>query len=97
MNEKLNDIHRRGATIFMATHDLDFVLQWADVVFVMHDGQIVMEGDLAEVFVQSDRLNEFQLGIPLLASVWKGLFPNERCVPRDVDQFVERWNRMVRR
>jgi cobalt/nickel transport system ATP-binding protein len=90
--EKLNDIHQKGVTILLATHDLDFVLEWADVVFVMHSGQIVMEGEPAKVFAESEKLNQFQMGIPLLAKVWKSLFPVDGCVPCDVRQFIERLN-----
>ncbi|MBA2875917.1 energy-coupling factor ABC transporter ATP-binding protein [Thermaerobacillus caldiproteolyticus] len=88
--EKLNDIHQKGVTVFMATHDLDLVFQWADVVFVMHDGQIVMQGKPEEVFVQGERLKQFQIGVPLLAAVWNTLFPNERRIPRSIEEIKAR-------
>lgn len=70
---ELERIHAVGTTIVMATHDLDLAYQWADWVFVMHQGQLVMEGEAKDVFVQRDVLEELQLGVPLLWDVWEAL------------------------
>jgi cobalt/nickel transport system ATP-binding protein len=94
--EKINDIHRAGTTVLIATHDFDFVLEWADIVFVMHDGQIVMQGAPQDVFARQHQLQKWRLGVPLLASVWKTLFPHETRIPRNVEE-MEQWMRMDER
>ena len=53
----------------MATHDLDLVYRWADWVFVMDRGQLVLEGNPEDVFTQRDFLEELQLGVPLIHEI----------------------------
>ncbi|MBW4558673.1 MAG: energy-coupling factor ABC transporter ATP-binding protein [Trichormus sp. ATA11-4-KO1] len=65
----LKNIHTSGTTILMATHDLDLVYRWADWVFVMDRGQLILEGNPQEVFNQRNILEELQLGVPLLYEV----------------------------
>ena len=62
----LKKIHADGTTLLMASHDLDLVYRWADWVFVMDQGQLVLEGKPQDVFIQRDRLEELQLGVPLI-------------------------------
>jgi len=62
----LKKIHAAGTTLLMASHDLDLVYRWADWIFVMDRGQLVLEGKPQDVFSQRDRLEELQLGVPLI-------------------------------
>ncbi|MCX7593462.1 MAG: energy-coupling factor ABC transporter ATP-binding protein [Fischerella sp.] len=62
----LKNIHAGGTTIVIATHDLDLVYRWADWVFVMDRGRLVLEGNPQDVFTQRDILEELQLGVPLI-------------------------------
>ncbi|MCC5611467.1 energy-coupling factor ABC transporter ATP-binding protein [Nostoc sp. CHAB 5834] len=62
----LKKIHADGTTILMATHDLDLVYRWADWIFVMDGGQLVMEGKPQDVFNQREILEDLQLGVPLI-------------------------------
>lgn len=62
----LKKIHAAGTTILMATHDLDLVYRWADWIFVMDRGRLVLEGKPQDVFTQRDILEELQLGVPLI-------------------------------
>lgn len=62
----LKKIHQKGTTIFMATHDIDLVYRWADWVFVMDQGQLVLEGKPHDVFAQRDFMEALQLGVPLI-------------------------------
>ncbi|MBW4646585.1 MAG: energy-coupling factor ABC transporter ATP-binding protein [Goleter apudmare HA4340-LM2] len=65
----LKKIHAAGTTIFMATHDLDLVYRWADWVFVMNQGQLILEGKPDDVFAQRDLLEKLQLGVPLIYEI----------------------------
>lgn len=62
----LKKIHADGTTIVMATHDLDLVYRWADWIFVMDGGQLIMEGKPQDVFTQREILEDLQLGLPLI-------------------------------
>jgi cobalt/nickel transport system ATP-binding protein len=70
----LKKIHVSGTTTLMATHDLDLVYRWADWLFVMDKGQLVLEGKPQDVFAKQEILEELQLGIPL---IYELLFANK--------------------
>ncbi|WP_293347586.1 MULTISPECIES: ABC transporter ATP-binding protein [unclassified Microcoleus] len=61
----LQQIHAAGTTILLASHDLDFIYRWADWVFVMDGGKLILEGTPETVFAQRDVLEQLQLGVPL--------------------------------
>ncbi|MEA5569040.1 ABC transporter ATP-binding protein [Anabaena sp. UHCC 0399] len=75
----LKKIHTSGTTILMATHDLDFVYSWADWIFVMDEGKLVLEGQPQELFAQRDILEQLQLGLPLIYDILfsEGIIPEE--------------------
>jgi cobalt/nickel transport system ATP-binding protein len=70
----LKKIHSYGTTILMATHDLDLVYRWADWIFVMDRGKLVLEGKPQDVFSQRQILDDLQLGVPL---IYEMLFAEE--------------------
>jgi cobalt/nickel transport system ATP-binding protein len=65
----LKNIHTSGTTIVMATHDLDLAYCWADWVFVMDRGKLILEGKPEDVFTQRNTLEELKLGLPLALEV----------------------------
>ncbi|PMB11854.1 cobalt ABC transporter ATP-binding protein [Fischerella thermalis CCMEE 5273] len=69
----LQDMHATGTTIVMATHDLDLVYRWADWMFVMDRGRLVLEGEPKDVFSQGDTLEELQLGVPLICEILRAV------------------------
>ena len=46
--------HTRGVTIVLVTHDMNEVATLADMLFVLHDGQLVMQGTPRTLFSQSE-------------------------------------------
>ncbi len=72
--DQLHQIHATGTTILMANHDLDFVYGWADWIFVMNQGQLILEGTPQTVFAQRETLEALQLGVPgaidLVEQIW---------------------------
>lgn len=66
---KLKQIWAAGTTILMATHDLDLVYEWADWVFVVDRGQLVLEGTPQDVFIHRDLLETLHLGVPQVFEV----------------------------
>jgi cobalt/nickel transport system ATP-binding protein len=63
--QTLELIHGEGTTILMATHDLEWVYRWADWVFVLDRGKLILEGTPPEIFSQRDVMETLQLGVPL--------------------------------
>lgn len=65
----LKQIWAAGTTILMATHDLDLVYSWADWVFVIDQGQLMLEGTPQDVFHHRDFLEKLHLGVPQVFDV----------------------------
>lgn len=66
---KLKQIWAMGTTILMATHDLDLAYGWADWVFVLDQGHLVLEGIPQDVFAHRDLLEKLHLGVPQVFEV----------------------------
>lgn len=62
----LKKIHASGTTILMASHDLDLIYRWADWVFVMDAGQLILSGKPQDVFNQREIIEDLQLEVPLI-------------------------------
>jgi energy-coupling factor transport system ATP-binding protein len=46
----LGDLRRKGVTVILVTHDLEFAAEYADVCAMMFDGDIVSSGSAGEFF-----------------------------------------------
>ncbi|MBD2039330.1 energy-coupling factor ABC transporter ATP-binding protein [Microcoleus sp. FACHB-672] len=91
---KLEQIHAAGTTQLMATHDLNLAYQWADWIFVIHQGRLITEGDAVAVFSQRHLLQDLQLGVPLLWEVWETILEQMPLAagmqhPKTVDELRE--------
>ncbi len=86
---ELDAIAKLGTTLLIATHDLDFVYQWADWILVMAAGQLIAEGETLAVFDQLQSMPNFQLGMPTLWQMWSKIadrMPNV-ATPRSIEEF----------
>ncbi len=91
----LQQIHAAGTTILLASHDLDFIYRWADWVFVMDRGKLILEGTPEAVFAQRDVLEQLQLGVPLaieLIDQIKAMFPTD---DRSKIPAFEQWQQQI--
>jgi cobalt/nickel transport system ATP-binding protein len=86
---ELDSIAKLGTTLLIATHDLDFVYQWADWVLVMEAGQLIAEGETLSVFDQLQSMPNFQLGMPTLWQMWSKIADRmpEVAAPRSIEEF----------
>ncbi|WP_271984669.1 ABC transporter ATP-binding protein [Pseudoclavibacter terrae] len=62
----LRELHRDGATLVLATHDLQLVTELATHLLVLEGGVVAAHGDVSEV-VSSGALEAAGLGLPPLA------------------------------
>lgn len=60
----LAQIQHNGTTLVIASHDLDFVYAWADHVYVMDHGEVVLEGDPDTIFAHHQLMDQLGLGLP---------------------------------
>jgi cobalt/nickel transport system ATP-binding protein len=94
MLELLNQCNQSGAaTVLISSHNMDEVYSWADLVFVMHHGQIIGEGTPIEVFSNDEVLKKASLNKPWILRVYelviKGKATIAQSVPRTPDELME--------
>ncbi|MGO2748834.1 MAG: ABC transporter ATP-binding protein [Pseudoclavibacter sp.] len=68
----LRELHRGGATLVLATHDLQLVTELATHLLVLEDGGVAAHGEVSEV-VASGALEAAGLGLPPLARALAGV------------------------
>ena len=85
-------LHRAGMTINLVSHSMEDVAEYANFVYVLEKGRIVMSGHPKEVFQDVEGLEQIQLGVPKVTKfAWrlrnKGLsFP---ILPITLEEFKE--------
>ena len=71
MMDLFEDIHRKGTTIILVTHDMNLVLRYCDRVLVLEDGKLVAD-DKPSAFFQQD-MDRYSLETPALYRFLQGL------------------------
>ena len=87
-----HDLHQKGQTIILVTHVMDDVANYADTVYALEAGKILLAGSPCDVFQQVDFLEEKQVGVPKItkfsqALVKKGLQLDK--LPITLEEFME--------
>ncbi len=59
----------RGTTIILVTHDMSEVATLADMLFVLHNGNLVMQGTPRSLFSQDEQLQKWGLVAPPLSEL----------------------------
>ncbi|MGL5063933.1 MAG: energy-coupling factor ABC transporter ATP-binding protein [Microcoleus sp.] len=91
----LQQIHAIGTTILLASHDLDFIYRWADWVFVMDRGQLILEGTPETVFSQREVLEQLQLGVPLAIELMEKIRAILQVEDRSNIKNFEHWQQQI--
>ncbi|NOZ76168.1 MAG: ATP-binding cassette domain-containing protein [Euryarchaeota archaeon] len=68
----LQRLRELGMSTIIATHDVDIVPAFADRVYLLHHGQVALEGTPEEVFA-SEMIEESHLRLPYVAQLLKDL------------------------
>lgn len=87
--QKLNKVE--GMTVVLITHYMDEVV-YADKVFVMEHGSVVMEGTPREIFAQVDELKKYHLNVPQVTELAYELRKEGIPMPEAVltiEEFIE--------
>ena len=70
----INQLHKdRNMTVIMVSHNMDEVAEYADRVVVMHEGQVLMDGDPHDVFANEEVIRQAGLNQPQAADFCKRL------------------------
>ncbi len=85
--EILYMLNREDMSIIIASHDVEMVTQFADKIFVLHDGEIIEQGTSEEVFNNHDLLKKAHLKPPKAAELLHQLKNNG--IPVEIKLTVE--------
>lgn len=80
-----------GVTVILITHYMEEVIN-ADMIFVMDEGEIVMQGTPREVFSQAERLRELRLDVPAVTQLAHALRESGLDIPEGIltiDEFAD--------
>lgn len=78
----------RNITVITITHDLSLA-SLSDYIFVLKDGNLLLEGDPLEVFKHEDKLKESNLEIPFSLRVYNEFALNEKSNKKLVEALWE--------
>lgn len=74
----------QDVTIVMVSHDMAEVATMADWLFVLHQGELVMQGTPRDVFTQSELLSTWSLAVPPLHALLALLRQQGMQIPESV-------------
>lgn len=78
-------------TIVLVTHNMDYVLEYADKVFVLKNGEISFEGKAEDLFLNEQILKENSLELPEVLKFYKKLEANNIVLdvfPRKYEELI---------
>jgi len=76
------EMHSRGHTIIVVTHDIKVAAEFAEMTIVLHDGRLLLCGDTREVFRQVEALRSSNIEPPQIADLARRL--GAQGMPDDV-------------
>jgi len=65
----LEDFHKRGKTLVVATHDMDMAAEWADSVIIIKDGRTLAQGG-TDVLGDRDLVREANLRLTTVSQIF---------------------------
>ena len=60
------ELNKQGKTIIIVTHEMDYVLEYADLCVVVNKGKIVYEGKPINLFINDNLMNDVGIEPPLV-------------------------------
>ena len=78
-------------TIVLVTHNMDYVLEYADKVFVLKNGEVSFEGRVEDLFLNEQVLKENSLELPEVLKFYKKLEANNIVLdvfPRKYEELI---------
>lgn len=73
-----------GATLLIISHSMEDIAKYADDILVMKNGEIYMQGEVEEIFMQAERLFDANLDLPQITKLFIELKKRSVCENTDV-------------
>ncbi|WP_286008765.1 ATP-binding cassette domain-containing protein [Methanobrevibacter woesei] len=67
----LKELNEQGITIIISTHDVDLVPQYANRVYVLHEGEIIGDGTARDIFSNKELIDKANLDLPIITNFFK--------------------------
>ena len=86
----------RNNAIVLVSHHMEDVAQFANRVWVMHEGKIAMDGTPEEVYGRVEELEEMHIGIPQITHLTYSLIQEGLPLPRPAINVADAEEMLVR-
>lgn len=94
VQEIVEGLSKKGITVLMATHDIDYAYAWSDEIVLMKNGKVIRQGTPDEVCSDETVLKEAGLELPVVVRVYermrqKGMISEDTTLPKSVEALIE--------
>lgn len=69
----IKSMHKKGKKIVVTSHDMNLIYDICDYVYVLNQGKIISEGNVEEVFLDEEKIEEAGLELPWLVKLNKNM------------------------
>ena len=94
--ERLEELHEKGVTLIVSTHDMNHAYEWADKVILFHGGQVLKVGTPKEVFTDKALLQRAAVRQPFVLEVFEQIKKQEtkdQWFPSNKEELVQYINK----
>ena len=91
VNKIVDMLVDQGITVLMSTHNVDYALEWAEEIILIHDGKTLMQGSPVEVLSNGQVLEKTNLKKPASIELFeslvsKGVLSADLPVPKSLKE-----------
>lgn len=91
VNKIVDQLTENGITVIMSTHDVNYAFSWADDVFLLKDGKVLISGTPEQVFTNKTALAATNLEQPACLELFdslckKGILKTSLPIPRSLKE-----------
>lgn len=73
VNQIVDQLIHENITVMVSTHDVDYAMEWADRIVLMHEGKVLQEGTPEQVFSDVETLKKTNLRQPVVMELFQSL------------------------
>lgn len=97
VNQIIEQLAKDNITVMISTHDVDYALEWADRIVLLHEGKVLIEGRPEQVFSNKEALEKTNLRQPAAMEIFerlceKQILDSELPVPhglKELERYIE--------
>ncbi len=91
----VEQLSKKGLTILMATHDVDYAYAWADEIVLLDGGRVLRQGTPRQVYGDEEAMEQANLELPAVLRLYrrmvqKGILSPEEEPPKTIEDLERR-------